>query len=132
MLKTGLEFARGTTEESKKLVEHLFAPSEILGAYRHARTVFKTGDLVVRVSEQDPSGFEAEPRTAYLRRIREASKNKIPMLLRGLDRSAHSIAQLPFESDAMWFVVVRGPQAVPVICVMFAAPYEVSAEAVSQ
>jgi len=122
-LKTGLEFAPGTTEECQRLVSTLFAPGEILSAYRSARSAFKTGDLVIRVSEQDPSGFEAEPRADYVRRLRE--RGGVPTLMRGIvERSAHSVVRLPFESDAMWFIVVRGMQAVPVMCVLFAAPYE--------
>jgi hypothetical protein len=34
MLQTGLEFAPGTTEDSKQLVGRLFQPTEILSAYR--------------------------------------------------------------------------------------------------
>lgn len=126
MLQTGLEFAPGTTDESRKVVQRLFTPTEIFAAYRQARATFKSGDLVMRVSEQDPSGFEAEPRIAYIKRVSETSKG-IPLLMRGMaERSAHSVAQLPFESDALWLVVVRGPQEVPVMCVLFAVPYETS------
>jgi hypothetical protein len=131
MLKTGLEFAPGTTDECKGLVARLFPPGDILSAYRTARRTFGTGDLVVSVSESDPSGFEAEPRTAYLKRLRD-TRGAVPMLMRGLaDRSAHGVVQLPFESDAMWFVVVRGMQAVPIMCVLFASPYEESASIVN-
>lgn len=125
MHQTGLEFAPGTTEECQRLVAQLFQPGEILAAYKQARTTFRTGDLVLSVSEQDPSGFEAEPRIAYTKRLQ-----KIPLLMRGLaDRSAHSVVKLPFEADAMWLIVVRGPQEVPVMCVIYAAPYETSASA---
>lgn len=125
MLKTGLEFAPGTTDECKKMIGGLFQPGDILSAYRMARANFKTGDLVVSVSESDPSGFEAEPRTAYIKRL-----GKVPLLMRGLvEKSAQGVVKLPFESDAMWFIVVRGMQAVPVMCVLFASPYEVAAEA---
>jgi len=127
MLKTGLEFAPGTTDQCKELIAKLFQPGEILGAYRAARANFKTGDLVMRVSEQDPSGFEAETRTEYVNRVRRI-RGTLPLLMRGLDRSAHAIVQLPFQEDAMWLIVVRGTQAVPVMCVLYAAPYEVAAE----
>lgn len=129
MLSTGLEFAPGTTDECKHLVRRLFQPGELLSAYRTARQTFKTGDLVLRVSEHDPSGFEAEPRIDYVRRIKELT-GKMPMLMSGVaTRSAHGVAQLPFESDAMWLVVVRGTQAVPIMCVVFATPYELAASA---
>lgn len=128
MLKTSLEFATGTTDECKKLVGGLVQPGEILGAYRQARSQFRTGDLVLSLSEQDPSGFQAEPRSAFIKRVRDANGNRVPMLMRGLvDKSAHGIAQLPFESEALWLVVVRGPKSVPVMCVLFAVPYEMAA-----
>jgi len=126
MLSTGLEFAPGTTDDCKKLVSGLFTPTEIFSAYRMARSQFSMGDLVLRVSEQDPAGFEAEPRIAYIKRIREFQGSKgVPLLMRKMaEESAHKVMQLPFEADAFWLVVVRGPQAVPITCVMYASPYE--------
>jgi hypothetical protein len=128
MLKTGLEFDPGTTNDCKALVERLFQQEDILSAYQSARAHFKTGDLVLRVSEQNPSGFEAEPRIEYIRKIREVRGEKgIPLLMRGIvEKSAHGVVRLPFEADAMWLIVVRGPQEVPAMCVIYAAPYEVS------
>ena len=127
MLNTGLEFATGTTDASKALVGRLVTPTELFGAYRAARSQFKMGDLVLRISEQDPSGFEAEPRIAYVKRLREANAGKMPFLLRGLEaQSAHGVVQLPFESDAMWLVIVRGPKEIPVTCVIYAVPYDIA------
>ncbi len=123
MLNAGLNFAPGTTEESQRLVAKLAPPEEILSAYRQARASFGTGDIVLSISEQDPSGFEAEPRVAYIRRLRQ--HGRIPLLMHGLvSSSAHSVAKLPFESEAVWLIVVRGPKAVPITCVIFATPYE--------
>jgi hypothetical protein len=132
MIQTGLEFAPGTTDECKKLITRLFTPSEIFGAYRMARAQFKTGDLVLLVSEKDPSGFQAEPRSAYVKRLRETqgSRTGVPILMRGLaEKSAHKVVKLPFESDALWLIVARGPQAVPVMCVLFAVQSESEAVA---
>ena len=131
MLQTGLEFSPGTTDECKKLISGLFQPGEILGAYRQARTQFNTGDLVLSVSEQDPSGFDVEPRIAYVKRLREFQGSKgVPLFMRRMaEESAHKVVQLPFEADALWLVIVRGLQAVPITCVLFAAPYEVAAAA---
>jgi hypothetical protein len=122
----GLDFARGTTDETKKLIGRLFTPTEIFSAYRTARHKFGTGDLVMVVSEQDPSGFEAQPRTAYIAKAKQIQGSKpMPIFLRGLvHRSAHAVAELPFESDAMWFIVVRGTQAVPAMCVIFGVQYQ--------
>lgn len=131
MFKTGLEFAPGTTDDSKKLVASLFQPGEILSAYKTARGTLKTGDLVLVVSESDPSGFRAEPRTDYLRRLRQSlganAARTMPAL--GINsKSAHSVVQLPFDSDAFWFIVTRG-QEMPAMCVLYAMPYQDSAPA---
>jgi hypothetical protein len=129
MISTGLDFAPGTTDDCKKLITGLFGPTEIFSAYRMARAQFGTGDLVLCVSEQDPSGFEAEPRAAYVKRARDLSRG-VPLLMRRMaEDSAHKVMQLPAESDAVWLVVVRGPQTVPVMCVLYATPYEVAAAA---
>jgi hypothetical protein len=127
MFRTGLDFAPGTTDACKKLVGSLFTPTELLSAYRAARQNFATGDLVLTVSEKDPSGFEATPRIAYVKTAKNLrGKKGLPMLMRGLEQSAHAIVSLPFESEAMWLIVNRGLQQVPVMCVLFATQFEVS------
>ena len=128
MLATGLDFAPGTTDASKKLIGGLFTPTELFSAYRAARKTFNTGDLVLTVSEQDPSGFQADTRAGYIKKaMRVLGSKPMPIFMRGLVRqSAQGVMSLPFESDAMWFVVVRGLQAVPVMCVLYATPYEMS------
>jgi hypothetical protein len=126
MLKTGLEFAPGTTDASKQLVAGLFQPGEILSAYKTARNTFKNGDLVLVVSESEPSGFRAEPRIAYLKRLRETLGDKARHTMPALgiaNKSAHSVVQLPFDSDAFWLIVTRG-QEMPAMCVLYAMPYE--------
>lgn len=129
MINQGLEFAPGTTDECKKLVMGLVDPGAIFAAYRQGRLQFSNSDLVMTISQQDPSGFEIEPRTAYVKRVRAVNK-KIPLLMRGLvEKSAHNISKLPAEGDALWLIVARGPQAVPVMCVLFAVPYETAAVA---
>lgn len=126
MLRTGLDFAPGTTDACKQLVGRLFEPSQLYSAYKAARERFGTGDLVLNVSEQDPSGFEADTRAGYIRRIKAAGEGRVPVLMRALvDRSAQGIMSMPFESDAMWLIIVRGPQEVPVMCVLYATRYEV-------
>jgi hypothetical protein len=132
MLNMGLEFAPGTTDECKKLITRLFTPTEVFGAYRMARSELKTSDLVLLVSEQDPSGFQAEPRNAYVKRLREGQGERrgVPLLMRGLaEKSAHKVTKLPPEADAMWLIVARGPKAVPVMCVLFGVPFEMTAAA---
>lgn len=127
MRRTGLDFAPGTTDASKQLVGRLFDPSQIYGAYKAARQQFGTGDLVLTVSEQDPSGFEANTRAGYIRRIKAAQgEGRVPTLMRGLvEKSAQAIMSMPFESDAMWLIIVRGLKEVPVMVVLYATRYEV-------
>jgi hypothetical protein len=129
MLQTGLEFAPGTTEDCKRLIDRLFEPGDILAAYKAGRQAFHTGDLVMVGSEADPSGFNVEPRTAYLKRLRQVLGSKASKTMPALgiaNKSAHSIVQLPFEADAMWLIITRG-QEIPIMCVLFTTPYEVSA-----
>lgn len=126
MKATGIEFAPGTTDDSKRLVAKLFKPGEILGAYRQARGVFHTGDLVLVVSESNPTGFNVEPRMEYLKRLRQVlgvhAAKMMPTL--GLaSSSAHKVMKLPMDSEAMWLIVTRG-QDLPVMCVLFTTPYE--------
>ncbi len=127
MRRTGLDFAPGTTDASKKLIGGLFTPTELFSAYRAARKTFNTGDLVLNVSEQNPSGFQADTRAGYIKKaMRVLGAKPMPIFMRGLVRqSAQGVMSLPFESDAMWLIVVRGPQDVPVMCVLYATPYEV-------
>jgi len=132
MLGTALEFAAGTTDDCKRLVTHLFQdPGAVLGAYRVAREQFRTGDLVLVTAEHDPSGFEATPRPHYVERLRTGLGRdgaKLLAVLGVAHQSAHKIASLPWESDAFWLVVNR-KDALPVMVVLFAAPYAVGADA---
>jgi hypothetical protein len=41
-----------------------------------------------------------------------------------IEKSAQGIMSLPFESDAMWLIIVRGPKEVPVMCVLYATQYQ--------
>lgn len=125
MIQTGLDFAPGTADANKQLVGRLFEPSQLYAAYKAARQQFGTGDIVLSVSEQDPSGFEADTRAGYIRRIKAAGGGRVPLLMQALvDKSAQGVMSLPFESDAMWLIIVRGLQEVPVMCVLYAMQYE--------
>ena len=126
MLRTGLEFATGTTDDCKRLVTKLFGPEEILGAYREGRRSFKTGDLVLVTQEENPSGFEVMPRVAYIARLREGAPKILPVLAIA-HKSAHQIVSLPFEAEAIWLVILRRGQP-SVDVVIFTTPYEVATE----
>jgi hypothetical protein len=133
MLQVSLEFAPGTTDDCKRLVEKLFQPGEILGAYRQARGLFKTSDLVLAVSEKDPSGFRVEPRMVYLETLRRALGLHAPKMMNALviaQRTAHAVVKLPFESEAMWLIVSRGKE-LPVMCVIYSLAFEQAATAVN-
>lgn len=132
MLGTALEFAPGTTEDCQRLVTRLFQePGAVLGAYRMARKKFQTGDLVLETAEHDPSGFKATPRAHYVEKLRQGlGRNgaKLLAVLGVANQSAQKVASLPWESDAMWLVVNRR-DALPVMVVLFAAPYATDADA---
>ena len=132
MLGTALEFAPGTTDDCKRLVTQLFQePGAVLGAYRAARRQFQTGDLVLVAAQHDGSGFDAMPREHYIRRLRDGlGRNGAKMLavLGIAHQSAHKVASLPWESDALWLVINRR-DALPVMVVLYAAPYATDADA---
>jgi hypothetical protein len=132
MLGTSLEFALGTTDDCQRLVTRLFQePGAVLGAYRAARRQFGTGDVVLVTAEHDPSGFEATPRADYIRRLRDGlgrGGGKLLAVLGIAHKSAHQVANLPRDSDAVWLVVNRR-DALPVMVVLYAAPYATGADA---
>lgn len=127
MLKTGLEFAPGTTEEAQKLIVRMFQPGELLGWYKNARRTYKSGDLVLVTDARDPSGVTAWPRAKYVEQLRVGmGAANGPRMVQGLTiahQSAHQVVKLPNDSDAFWLVVILGAQ-VPSMCVLYASPYE--------
>ena len=125
--KTGLEFAVGTTEACKRMVQRLCPdPGSLLDAYREARQSNMTGDLVVGISATDPSRLQIDTRDQFVRRVIDTNGGQVPEPVSGLAaHSAHQVARLPVEEDAMWFVIIRGDKEMPVMCVIFAAPYQV-------
>ena len=126
MLKKGLEFAAGTSEDCQKLVVQLFKPEYLFGAYRMARSELQTGDIALVTAEWDPSGVEKWRRHDYVAKIRAGAAKMLPVLTIA-HKSAHQIAALPFESDAFWLIILR-KDALPIMCVIFMSPYEVAAE----
>ena len=133
MLGTGINFGPRTTPDCKKVVERLFTPEGLFDAYRMARARLGTGDLVLRAAESDVEAsdkamFEVQTRADYLRDTK-ALFGRFPPLMRvtGItDLPAHSVVQLPFEDEAFWLIVHRGPKDVPIMCVIFGTPYKVT------
>lgn len=131
MIKTGLEFAAGTTDDCKQLVARIFDPGTLLKAYRAMRIDMKTGDLVVIGSDYDQT-IKVVKRMEYVEIIkrgiekRTGRPGKVPALFEVLvHQTAHKIAKLPFEHDAFWLVVARGDQQLPILCAVFMTQYEV-------
>lgn len=129
MLKTGLEFAPGTTDDSKKLIGKLLTPQEIMNAYRNARAECGTGDIVLFLSDQDPT-IHGGTRVEYCKHLQKVF-GKAASGFRMWQHSAHAVMKLPSDSEAFWLVVdVRGMD-VPTMCVLFAMPYEQTAASVN-
>jgi len=127
MLQTSLDFATGTTEACQQLITRLFKPEDIFAAYRAARKLHRTGDIVLVASAQDQAGFDSWARANYVRHIRNHFSSKFPPFFNGIaSQSAQEIQQLPAESDAFWLVVTRD-QDMPLMSVMYALPYEMTA-----
>jgi hypothetical protein len=129
MIKTGLDFAPGTSDECKKLIAKI-PPESLVKAYRNARRESGgSNDIVLVISDQSPdiSGGTRAEYVSHLRRIlgRRAAELKI------YDHSAHEIMQMPRDSEAMWIVVDTRQSDWPIMCVVYALPYEVSAAAVN-
>lgn len=125
--RIGLEFAVGTTNECKKLVERVVPSRELLVQYKNGQVNFGTSDLVLRISATDPSGFRVQTRKDFIRDIIAASGGKLPDFFKGMAAaSAHKVAQVPLDSDAMW-LVVDGLQ-MPIMCVVYAVKYKIDSE----
>jgi hypothetical protein len=125
MLKTGLEFAPGTTEKSKKMVGQMFPAEALLSAYRTARGAANTSDIVLVTSDQSPD-ISGGTRMEYCRHLKKVFGTRASAFRMWSD-SAHSVMKLPPDSEAMWLVVdVRGAP-LPVMCVIYATPYKLSA-----
>jgi hypothetical protein len=124
MLKTGLEFAPGTTDDCKRLVGQMFPPTALLSAYRNARETFKTSDIVLVASDQSPD-ISGGTRLEYVKHLKQTFGMRASAF-KMWRQSAHSVMRLPLEAEAMWLVVTVHGVALPVMCVIFATPYEIA------
>jgi hypothetical protein len=103
MIKSSLEFAQGTDENTKKLVQSI-PPYDLLVAYRQASAQFGTDDIVLIVAARDEEvvAFEARPRAAYISQaFNEAAKKLYPIA----KESAQQRMKLPKECAAFWLVL---------------------------
>jgi len=122
MLKTGLEFAPGTTDDCKRVVGRMFKPADLLEAYRTARSRFNNGDIVLAASDQGPA-IQYMTRLAYCAHLRQLFGGRASEFKMWRE-SAQSIMKLPLDSSAFWLVVDLQNADMPIMCVIFAVPYE--------
>lgn len=123
MLKTGLEFAPGTTDASKRVIGRMFQPGDLFEAYRQAKDRFGTGDIVLAASDQGPE-IQYMTRLEYgkhLKQIFGARASEFKMW----SNSAQSVVKLPADSNAFWLIVDLHGADMPIMCVIFAVPFEV-------
>lgn len=128
MIKTALEFAPGTTETNKKIILGMFQPGELLQKYRMAR-IEHGADVVLWTSTRDPSDFFAGTRQQYC----EFLKRTYPKVAHAFgmwSKSAHTVMQLPKDSDAFWLVITIPGQEMPSMTVIYGVSYEQAAEGV--
>lgn len=123
MLKTGLTFAHGTPEATRLMVGKVCPPQAIMDAYRNARALYGTTDIVLYHSDQDPGIFGGTRKdfcVSHLQRLfgRRASELKI------WKHSAQKELMLPGDSDAMWLIIEGRNLDVPITCALYAMPYE--------
>jgi hypothetical protein len=101
----------------------MFKPADLLGAYREARSKLNTSDIVLAASDQ-VEGIQYMRRLEYafrhLRRVFGPRASEFGLW----HRSAQSVMKLPPESDAMWLIVELEGADTPIMCVIFAVPYE--------
>jgi hypothetical protein len=121
MRQTGLEFAPGTTDDCKRMVQRLLTPESIMAAYRNARSECRTSDIVLFLSDQDPT-IHGGARTEYCKHLQKVFGKAAPGF-RMWAHSAHSVMKLPNDSEALWLVIDVRQADVPVMCVIYAVPY---------
>jgi hypothetical protein len=122
MLRTGLDFAPGTSDDSKKLFASL-PPEAILSAYRTAKAEFNTSDIVLWMSDQSPD-INGGTRVAYAKHLQSLYGRRAAEF-RMWAHSAQSVMKLPSDSEAFWCVVDVRSADLPVMVVLYATQFEV-------
>lgn len=122
MIAYDLEFGPNTAEAHKKLIYGMFAPRQLLSAYRTARREHNTADLVLVVLNMDPSDMFAGPRSSMSEHLTKKLKFPAPLM------SAQRMVKLPVDHDAFWLIVPIPNCDIPAMVVMYAIEYEQVAE----
>jgi len=116
-------FAPRTPDGIKVMVGKILTPQAMMDAYRNARALCGTTDIVLHHSDQDPNIYGGTRREFCVQHLlpllgERASKLKI------WKHSAQSEVMLPSDSDAFWLVIEGRHLDAPIACVLYATPYE--------
>jgi hypothetical protein len=126
MIKSSLEFAPGTSDAVKSVVRTI-PPYDLVVAYRQAAQEFGHNDIVLLIAIQgeEPIGFEAMPRTAYMAKaFNQAAKRIHPMA----SATAHQKMRMPGDSVAFWLVLELRDQDAVLTCAVGEVRYKVEQE----
>jgi hypothetical protein len=121
MLKTALEFAPNTSENSKKLVLGMFSPGELLLAYRQAKAACGSSDVVLHTSVEERA-IRGGARRVFCERLQQLfGPRAFEFAMWG--QTAQSVVKMPLDAEAFW-LVIEIPKEMPSMIVLFAMPYE--------
>lgn len=125
MVRFSLDFAPGTTDDCKRLVQTEFHPNELLEAYRKGVEAYGGKDIVLVVAANDPQDIHAFPRSRYVEQaLSRNSKDQLSKLTIA-SKSARRVMQLPADSDAFWLVIEIRQAQYPIMCVLHVTRSEV-------
>jgi hypothetical protein len=127
MVKSSLEFAPGTAEPTRKLVQSL-PPYDLLVAYRNAVKEFNSADIVLLVGVQggEVGAFEAMTRATYVTQAFNATARGIHPMAR---ESAHKKMSMPPDTAAFWIAVELRDDDTVITCAVGEVRYMVEATA---
>jgi hypothetical protein len=128
MLKTGLLFDPKTPDHVKKMVGKILTPQAIMDAYRNARALYGTTDIVLWHSDQDPAIFGGT-RKDYCTLNLQPRYGERALKFKIWKQSAQKVVMAPSDSDAMWLIIEGRNLDIPISCVLYAIPIEETAVA---
>ena len=118
-----LDFAPGTTDDCKRLVQQHLTPNDLFDAYRLARHTYSSGDIVLVIAAHDPEIINGFPRSEYIKSALGRNTRAQLAVLGIANRSAHQVMMLPADSDAFWLVIEKRGQ-LPIMVVLHATRHE--------
>jgi len=122
-----LFFAQGTDEKVKRAAQN-YPPYDLLKAYRDAQAAFNTNDIVLVVTDGQPEGLAAYPRSAY---IAEAFRQWGPERLKihPVSEPARKKLKVPQDLPAWWFAMQFPDSGAIVFCAIGAFSHVIEAAA---